>query len=268
MIEWKGAVGMLAAQTVTPITKVVPEETHLEFLRRRLRETAAGWAGRDLDDSELIADSTDGHFWELVGLRVSGHESLLLGALSFRRQTAGPGYSRQSLPSYLATDCPIGDRNSAGLSTLVRVELPTARESVSEFLGDLKGKQRRHRVLVDKELIQVMFDLRAQNPSTEKVIGRAKAVRGTVVLRTRDGHVVSGILLDLEAKLRRDPSFLAITMAVQHTVHGNVPLPTLFVQRRYISMLSSLEGRPLEEKLSCVPFQPKNANPLYLVVDV
>jgi hypothetical protein len=233
-----------------------------------LRETATGWAGRALDDRELIADSTDTHFWELVGLRVSGHASLLLGALSFRRQQSGPGYSRQSLPSYLATACPIGERNSAGLPTVVGVELPSTRESVREFLGALDGKLLRHRVLVDKELIQVMFDLRAQNPSTERVLRRAKPVRRTVVLRTRDGHVLSGVLLDLEAKLQRDSPFLAITMGVQHTVHGNVPLPTLFVQRRYISMLSLLEDQPLEMRLSCIPFQPENANPLFLVVDV
>ena len=135
-------------------------------------------------------------------------------------------------------------------------------------MSNLEATRGRHHILLDKSLVQVLFDLRAQNPSKEKLGQPAKSVRQTVVMRTRDGHVLSGNLLDLEMKLRRDLPFVALTMGVQHTIHGNVPLPTLFLHRRYISMLAAADDAPLEDQLSLIAFQPENANPLHLVVDL
>ena len=57
-------------------------------------------------------------------------------------------------------------------------------------------------------------------------------------------------------------------MGVQHTVHGNLPLPTIFLHRHYIAMLvATSEVERLEEKLTCLPFLTSEANPLHLVLE-
>ena len=243
-------------------------EGYREFMRRRLKETSCGWMGQRVDDTELIAESVDDQFWELVGMRIRGHSSLILGAIQFRRQSCDESHARQSLSSYLASDQAKDDINGVVLPAVVALEFPMATESVQEFLRELQGQSSRHRVLVDRGFIDVMFDLRAQNPSQAKLNHASSSVSKTVVMLTRDGHLLSGNLLDLEKKLRRQMPFFALTMGVQHTVHGNLPLPTVLLHRRYISMLTVAdESGRLEEKLVCLPFQAAQANPLHLVLE-
>ncbi|MFQ5526768.1 MAG: hypothetical protein ACE5GX_10965 [Thermoanaerobaculia bacterium] len=259
---------MQASTPSSVVSEVFVGEGHRHFLRRRLREISSGWTGRQADDAEVIAESVDDTFWELVGMRIRGHSTLILGAVQFRRQAAEEGHARQSLPSYLASDQAKDEVNGVVLPTVVALEFPSATESVQEFLQRLEGRSRQHRVLVEKRFIDVIFDLRAKNPSMAKLNDSARAVSQTVALRTRDGHLLSGNLLDLEVKLRRELPFIALTMGVQHTVHGNLPLPTVFLHRHYISMLAAAdETGGLAEKLKCLPFQVTDANPLHLVLE-
>ncbi|MCP4200548.1 MAG: hypothetical protein GY769_01275 [bacterium] len=260
---------MLALDPLPTVTRARPEEGHLQFMRRRLRHTSSGWTAKQLEDTELVAEADDNKmFWELIGIRVKGHPGVILGAVKFRRQTSESAYARQSLPSYLALESPAGDGSAPHQRALVSLEVPDATESVPEFLRELTGKSSRHQVLVDKALIQLVFDLRTKNPSIEKLSRPAVSVRHKVVLRTRCGHVISGDLLDLDLKLHRDMPFVALTMGVQHTIHGNIPLPALFFHRRSISMLLEMSGvDELEDKLACAPFRLENANPLHLILE-
>lgn len=255
-------------QPVLPAEPPFRGEGPRDFMRRRLKETSCGWTGKRVDDDELVAPGVGNRFWELVGMRIRGHSSLMLGAVQFRRQSSDVKHARQSLPSYLASDQSKDDVNGIGLPTVVSVEFPTATESVREFLDELSGKPRRNRVLVDKSLIDVVFDLRADNPSVGKLSCPSKRVSRTVVVRTREGHLLSGNLLNLEICLSRELPFIALTMGVQHTVHGNCPLPTLFLHRGFLAMLSVVdEETPLARQLRCTPFQVSRANPMHLVLE-
>lgn len=257
---------MLATEPLIPNPGRLAESDHLRFLRRRLDRVSRLWSEGRQDDSTVIAQASDDRFWELLGIRVLGCPGVMLGAVQFRRQQKGDRSARQSLPYFLATPAAVGDGLAASGRPLVSVELPTALESVAEFLERLAGSTDRNPVLVDRACIQLAFDLRSRNPSVEKLGQSADSKWQQVILRTRDGHVLSGNLLDTVRKLRSDLPFVALTMVVQHSLHGNVPLPTLCLDRQYISMLYEVdESTSGEDPLNRVGFQPWTANSLHLV---
>ena len=75
---------MIAATVATP--KFNRTADHLDFLRRRA-ENPSGLADAS-SDLELVAACGAKSFWEVIGLRLTGHAACILGAFEFRRQVA------------------------------------------------------------------------------------------------------------------------------------------------------------------------------------
>lgn len=244
-----------------------PRADHLDFLRRRALDP--GSQQSHACDLELVAPSGAAAFWEIVGLRIQGHDLGILGALEFRRQVEDPdSLARQSLAAYLASPPHVaGSKELLGPNKLIALQVPAASESVADFLSRLSVGGLGSSLLVDPDLIQVGFDFRSQNPSLDKRSHTIQLSWQTVALRTVEGHVLTGALLDLRMKLCRSTPFVALVRVVQHTPECAIPLPTVFIHREYISMMTAVAMKdPIDNWIEdSVPLSAFSANPEHLL---
>lgn len=247
-------------------------DPHLLFLRSWLsnswRGSAAGVPRIGFDPSS-VAVSTDSGIREVIGLRVQGHPTCVLGAVQFRRQNDEPAsLARQSLVSFLTsprTNSEVSKQLRCG--KLVALNVPSTAEAVEEFVDRLSAGNCGSPTLLDPNLIQLAWDFRSENPSEQKTGRPAKSVIHTIVVRSAEGHVVSGVAVDIRMKLWRPTPFLAITHVVQHTAERMMPLPTLIIHRHFLSMIGVVrKSESIEAWLeSSAAFSAKTANSEHLL---
>lgn len=234
-----------AARSLRPAPAPVPErapaDPHLDFLEAYLRSLAATPRGAPAPRPPVVAADRES-FWELIGLRVHGCATVLLGAVRFQRQDRQPGrWGRRSLAHFLsAPPNRIPREEVVYPSNNVEIEVPEHDETIPAFLGRLESGRPGNSLFVDTGCVEAAFDFRAANPSTEKLHALRSEAAQVLVFRTVAGHVLTGLSPGLSAKLRRDRPFFGLTEVWQHTPRGTFLLPTLILQRGFLTMVGAL----------------------------
>jgi len=234
----------------------------------RLRSDPALPPSFTMPERIFLAREEPEHFWELLGVRLQGHPSLVFGAVRFRRQSKERGdWARQSLVSYLSSPArEIGLAETPLPPHLVELMLPETGESILAFLERARGGGSCRRVLVDREVVELAFDLRLDNPSRHRPTGESVVESDSLHLfRTVQGHILSAYPHRLDRKLLRSEDFLALRRATQHTATSDRPLPTLVVNRSFLTMVAKIEGGLAGWLAHSVPFLGDLANPKHLL---
>lgn len=216
----------------------------------------------------FLARSEPEHFWELVALRLQGHPSLIFAAVRFRRQSKERGdWARQSLVSYLSSPArEIGVAETPLPPNLIELMIPETGESILAFLERAREGGSCRRILVDREVVELALDLRLDNPSRHRPTGGEILGSDSLHLfRTVEGHILSAYPHRLNRKLMRSEDFLALLRATQHTATTDRPLPTLVVNRSFLTMVARVEGELAGWMAHSVPFLGDLANPKHLL---
>lgn len=211
----------------------------------RARKTPAG-VPDDLETTPnlYLLGSGEASFWELLGLRLEGFPSLLVGGVRFRRQAKDrDDLSRQSLVSYLSNpNREMGVSETPRPAHLMEVILPDTRQPILRFIERCRAGHRPPHMLVDISKIRFAFDFRLQNPSRMRQAGELTAAE-RYLFRTSSGHLLSAVPHRLPTKLHREDPFLALTRPVQHTSTEDRVLPTLVVHRNFVTMTAPVGGK-------------------------
>ena len=256
---------MISELTTVPSSK--PEGDHLALLRRRALDPIVH--RHPSTDRQLVGAFGATTFWEMVGIRVRGHNAGILGALEFRRQDADPGsLARESLTAYLSSPRTLAaGTDPLNLSRVLALQTPAASESIPDFLSRLSADGLRNPLVIDRDLLSFAFDFRSHNPSIEKRRGTLRPVWETVALRTSEGHVLTGALQDLRLKLYRHQPFLTLVKAVQHTPERVIPQDTLVLHRSFVSMITVVDSKDAIDTWTVDSFAlgAESANPCNLL---
>lgn len=191
----------------------------------------------------LLRDDGDS-FWELVGLRLRGVDSLILAGVEFSRQAGGAdSLSRQSLVSHLGSPPrSIGIAETPRPAHLLEVMLPDPRLPMLKLLERCREGEAFPTAFVDRDDVELAFDFRLENPSRLRRERSVASLEGRCLFRTAAGHVLSALPHRLPRKLHGDEAFLALRQVVQHTATDDYSLPTLVVHRRLLSMYAPQTG--------------------------
>lgn len=187
-------------------------------------------------EEEYLGAVEDEWLWELVGLRLYGHPSLVLALAQFRRQArGGQPHGRVSLVQYLTSPSrpQRPDEVPPPSGVLALVPVPTSQD-VPTFLREARKGHLPPVTWLDRSAIQMAFDFRPENPSDQR---RARGEGGGQHrrFRTMDGHLLEARAEELHAKLHRDLEYVALVDGVQRTPEGSYILPTLIVRRAYLA---------------------------------
>jgi len=249
-------------------TNHLPHLLMLLHAVERLRSDPGLPPSFSMPDRIFLARSDPEHFWELIALRLQGHPSLLFGAVRFRRQSKeASDWPRQSLVSYLSSPArEIGVAETPLPPNLIELMIPETGESILTFLERARGGGTCRKVLVDREVVELAFDLRLDNPSRHRPTGDELVGSDSLHLfRTVQGHILSAYPHRLSRKLLRSEDFLALRRATQHTTTSGRPLPTLVVNRSFLTMVARIEGGLAGWLAHSVPFLGDLANPKHLL---
>lgn len=207
-------------------------------------------------------------FWELIGMRLSGHPAPILGAVRFRRHDfPGVAFARESLASYLSHPSDqLGVSRSLGSHGGLAVLLPRSGEDVSGFLRSLRAGRVPKPVALDPGLIDVAFDFRMHNPYGLEALKRKATPLQKRLYRTAQGHLLSGFSHEPGgAAIPED--FVAIREPVQHSAKGRVPLPALAINSRFVALTVDISDEPTRLAAGhWVPFAPASAATRHLLL--
>ncbi len=235
--------------------------SHIDHVQAHLERVRYGHLVDPTPENVYLGAEEEDHFWELVGLRLAGCPVLVLALLRFQRlDLPGIAYARESLAAYLSTLPSPRSIDEAGALTAV---LPPCSQGVPFFLKRLRAGARMTPVNLDPARIEVAFDFRLQNPY---LIPDFRAGAGQLCdhyYRTVDGHVIRGRSHAIPATAPEElHRFATISSPEQVTPMGVYPLPTLFVNRRYLTLSAKVETREkVAAVMKWVPFLPASATP-------
>ncbi len=235
--------------------------SHIEHIHAHLERVRYGHLVDPPVDSVYLGAEEGDHFWELVGMRLSGCPMVILALVRFHRlDLPGIAYARESLASYLSKLPKPRSVDEAGALSAI---LPPCDQSIGFFLKRVRAGLRSSTVNLDPARIEVAFDFRLQNPIFMSTFRDSAEPLLDHYYRTVDGHVVRGRSHEVPATA---PSglhrFVTISSPEQVTPMGVYPLPTLFVNRKYLALRA--EARTREDMASVmkwVPFIPGSASP-------
>jgi len=241
----------------------VGEGQRLSYLKRLLESTQEpSGPGEFL---YLARSATEGFFWELVGFRVAGLPRALVGAVRFQAQSRDrSSFARRPLGHFLSSPPQSKSLDRASYpADLIEVRVPRQGESLPDLLGCLKRDEPAGTLFLDAEIIDAAFDFRAQNPSLE----RPRLAGGSgqrLVVRSREGHVLSGVATNLSARLRSEHQFVVLTGVRQWLPEGQLRLPTVVLHRRALTMLTEIQDGEEDAPLPH-PFDRRLANPAHIL---
>jgi hypothetical protein len=232
---------------------------HVDHVQTHIERVRYGHLVDPSPESVYLGAEDDGHFWELVGLRLAGCPVVVLALLRFqRRELPGIAYARESLSTYLSALPLPGFEDEADALTAI---LPPHDQRISFFLKRLRAGLRPSPVNLDPARIQVAFDFRLHNPTlVTDFRDEAEPLRDHYY-RTVGGHLLRGRSHQVPAAAPQESHrFVAISAPEQIMPSGVYPLPTLFVNRRYLAL--RIQARSREEMaavMKLVPFVPASA---------
>jgi hypothetical protein len=218
------------------------KKPHFNHIREHLERVRDGYSFIPDPESIYLGREEEGHFWELIGLRLQGCPVVVLTALRFKRQErAGVPDARVSLADYL-TSKPLPDAGSHGRLTAI---LPNKDQDIPSFLSGLRAGREFCPVSIDRLRVEVAFDFRADNPSAIRDLKEAAAPLRRHYYRTVDGHVFRGESHRVEAPMGGPGvSFLAVRTPEQLLPQGVIRMPTLIVAHRFIGLQVDITDEP------------------------
>lgn len=237
---------------------------HLERYIRAVEEHRRTGTGSEpvTPESLYFVDGVEDALREVVGFRMRGHGSALMGAFILPRhhRSVVPN-GRPSLASFLSRPPRrIGYAMDPPAPGLIAAFMPDVTESIPSFMERLR-RDGGSPINVDATVIDIAFDLRLSNPSEIREHSHAAARAQRSVFRTIGGHVVSGVSVGLQQTLHKDDRFIALAAAVQHRPSGDIPLPTLAVNRSILALQSPLSDGDLTDAVrSTLAFHPDTAS--------
>lgn len=232
---------------------------HVEHVQAHLERVRYGHLVDPEPEAVYLGGEEEGHFWELVGLRLAGCPMVVLALLRFQSlEIQGIAHARESLSTYLSGLPSPRSVDEAGALTAI---LPPHDQSIGFFLKRLGAGLDPNPVNLDPARIEVAFDFRLQNPT---LITDFREDAGPLLdhyYRTVDGHVIRGRSHRIPATAPEESHrFIAVSAPEQVTPSGIYPLPALFVNRRYLAL--RVEASTRQEMAAVqkwVPFLPAAA---------
>lgn len=233
---------------------------HIEHVHAHLERVRYGHLVDPSPETVYLGAVEEGHFWELVGLRLAGCPVVVLALLRFQRlDLPGILHARESLSTYLSNlPTPRSSDEAGTLSAL----LPRHDQGIPFFLKRLQGGLAMNPVSLDPARVEVAFDFRLQNPTLIADFREGAGPLRDHYYRTLDGHLLRGRSHEIPATAPEDTHrFMAISSPEQLTPNGVYPLPTLFVNRRYLALRVHAGTREeLAAVTNWVPFLPASAS--------
>ncbi|MDX1674046.1 MAG: hypothetical protein R3314_04500 [Longimicrobiales bacterium] len=240
---------------------------HLERYLGALQEHRRTGSDPVTPESLYFVDGVPEALREIVGFRMRGHARAMMGAFILPRhhRSAVPN-GRPSLASFLSKPPrSIGYAVEPTAPGQITIFLPDLTESIPDFMERLRG-QGGSAINVDANVIDIAFDLRLSNPSEIRKHSHAVARPARSVFRTIGGHVVSGVSVGLQQTLHKEDRFVALAAAVQHRPSGDIPLPTLAVNRSILALQSPLGDQAVDGAVrSTLAFHPDTASDEHLL---
>lgn len=233
---------------------------HFEHVRAHLDRVRYGHMVTPEPEAVFLGREEEDHFWELIGLRLTGCPVVVLAAFRFRRlELPGIPYARESLASYLS-DLPT-PRATDEVGMLPAL-LPHHEQQIPTFLRGLRAGRSISPVDLEPTRIEVAFDFRMENPTAVHDLREAAKPLRDHVYRTVDGHLFRGRSHEVPAGRKDRDLFLAVRSPEQVTPQGIFPLPTLIVNRRYLALrVDTTDEAASAAARNWVPFLPDNASP-------
>lgn len=232
---------------------------HATHIHEHLERLASG-ISITMDEEQVFLGTTDEtHFWELVGLRLTGVPTVVLAALRFyRHQHPGEPYARESLATYLSSPpAPLATDIGAARHGEISAYLPRWNETIPNFLARMRAGVDTDAVHLSPDTIEVAFDFRTGNPFSVDAIRRTVGPMTPHVLRTKEGHVLYGLA---HPAAQHQGAFLALTHAHQFTPRGKISLPPVMVRRDFLVAILPLgHERTRLAASNWAPFLPAKA---------
>jgi len=242
-----------------PVTKPFLNK-HIQHIKEHFARLRQGYATVSDPESVFLGHQEGDFFWELIGMRLSGHPAPILGAVRFRgHDFPGVSFARESLAAYLSHPCDQPGVSPAGLHGGLAVLLPRSNEEIPSFLRGLRAGRIPKPVHLDPGLIDVAFDFRMHNPYGLEALKKKAMPLQKRLFRTAQGHILSGFSHDPVGSPTHD-DFVAIREPVQHSPKGRVALPALAMHSRFVALTLDIsdEATRLAAR-HWVPFTPASA---------
>lgn len=233
---------------------------HVDHVHAHLERVRYGHLVDPAPETVYLGAEEDGHFWELVGLRLAGCPVVVLALLRFQHlDLPAIPFARESLSTYLSSLPSPRAVDEAGVLTAI---LPRQDQGISFFLKRLRAGLRVSPVSLDPARVEVAFDFRLQNPMLVPDFREGAGPLLDHYYRTVDGHLLRGRSHEIPAAAPLESHrFMAISSPEQITPGGVYPLPTLFVNRKYVALRALTGTREQTAAVTnWVPFLPAAAS--------
>ena len=232
---------------------------HYEHVRAHLDRVRYGHMIIPEPESVYLGRLEGSHFWELIGLRLTGVPVVVLAAFRFQRlDLPGIPWARESLATYLSSLPTPRVTDEVGA---VPALLPHYEQPIPTFLRGLRAGRAVTPVSLEPSRIEVAFDFRMENPTAVETLREAARPLRDHYYRTVDGHLFRGRSHELPPGDARQDLFVAVRSPEQLTPHGILPMPTLIVNRRYVALrVDTTEEAAAQAARSWVPLLPESAS--------
>ena len=257
-------------------SKPVPRERdprtdtpHLNHVKEHLARLKRGVASVARPEEVFLGPEDGDHFWEVVGLRLRGHPTVVLAAVRFQRHDyPGTEHARESLAAYMGSPpAPHASARGAAAAGQITAYLPRWHESVPGFLARLREGPDTAPVHLDPGVVDVAFDLRMTNPSGMESVKRRAGPMALHLLRTTSGHVLRGRTHGTGSNPGHEGRFVALTSCEQITAKGRTPLPAVMLRRDFVAVSVRLEDETTRLAApNWTPFLPVTASRRHLLL--
>lgn len=233
---------------------------HIDHVLEHLARVREGHTAVANPEAVYLGGEDGDSFQELVGLRLSGCPVVTLAALRFHRhELPGIPWARESLGSYLSA--PPAPRTTDEVGAIAAL-LPNAHEKLPAFLRGLRGGRAPAPLHLDPRRIEAAFDFRPHNPSALEALRRSADPLRTYLFRTAGGHVLRGRSNGVRSRRAHASPFFAVRDAVQITPEGERALPTVVLQRAWLTLTLDVTDEAVRlAAANHVPFLPDAASP-------
>lgn len=240
-------------------------ENHLRHIYQHFKRLRQGYATVPEPKSVYLGGSEGQHFWELIGMRLSGHPAPVLGLVRFQRHDLpGVPFAREPLSTYLSTPTSEGRRHRP--AAMLDVVLPRANQDIPGFLRNHRSGNTPPPVRLDPSIVDLAFDFRMGNPFAIEASRLCAEPLKKRLFRTARGHVLTGLSHD-PADPHLTDMFIAVKNPVQHSRKGRTPLPYVALNRAFVAVSAEVEDEKTRlAAVHWVPFAPSSGVTRHLLL--
>lgn len=239
---------------------------HVHHAREHLERIRNGITHLPRPELVFLGEEGDDFFWELIGFRLSGHPSLVFGAVRFPRlDLPGVDHGRESLASFLTAPT-VGPGGFHAPPGAFPVFLPRSHETIPRFLRGLRAGRRPAPVYLETIQIELAFDLRLSSPAALEVLRQRAAPLSIHLFRTARGHVLRGYSHGPLGGPNLRQRFMSVRDAEQLTPGGRYRLPALVLNRSFVTLTADVDDRETDLAAAhWVPFASASATGTHLL---